>query len=104
MQALYEVVAEAQNDLLEIWQRIAEDSVDLANRIEREFEDLFACLGRMPEQGHTRTEVTRRRVLFFSMYSFVVVYQPDVRPIMILAVLRGSRNLKRILRERLRTQ
>ena len=26
----YQVSAEAQNDLFEIWQRIAEDSVDLA--------------------------------------------------------------------------
>jgi hypothetical protein len=36
MASLYDVSAEAQNDLFEIWQRIAEDSVDLANRIEGE--------------------------------------------------------------------
>ncbi len=35
--ALYQVSAEAQNDLFEIWCRIATDSVDLANRIEGEF-------------------------------------------------------------------
>jgi hypothetical protein len=28
------------------------------------------------------------------------VYRPDVKPIRIMAVLRGSRNIKRILRER----
>ena len=33
----YRVSAEAQNELFEIWKRIAQDSVDLANRIESEF-------------------------------------------------------------------
>ena len=35
---LYNVSAEAQNDLFEIWFHIAQDSVDLANRIDREFQ------------------------------------------------------------------
>jgi hypothetical protein len=43
MASLYDVSAEAQNDLFEIWRRIAADSVDLANRIESEFRELFGC-------------------------------------------------------------
>jgi plasmid stabilization system protein ParE len=62
IEPLYDISAEAQNDLFEIWQRIAEDSVELANRIEDEFHDLFASLGRMP--GHSRRELTSRPVLF----------------------------------------
>jgi antitoxin ParD1/3/4/toxin ParE1/3/4 len=97
----YEASPEAANDLFEIWARIAEDSVDLANRIEGEFYGLFDSLGRMPGQGHVRKDLTSRPVLFFPMYSFLVVYQPDVRPVRIVAVLRGKRNLARILTERL---
>ena len=100
MPSLYDVSAEAQNDLFEIWRRIAEDSVDLANRIDSEFHDLFASLGRMPGQGHARKDLSTRPVLFFPMYSFLVAYQPDMRPIRIMAVLRGKRNVKRILKER----
>jgi len=37
--------------LLAIWQTIAADSVELANRIEDEFYALFASLARMPGQG-----------------------------------------------------
>ncbi len=73
----------------------------LANRIESEFSELFASLGRMPGQGHTRKDLTKRPVLFFPLYSILIVYQPDVKPIRIMAVLRGSRNVKRILKERL---
>jgi len=74
--------------------------VNLANRIEVEFYELFASLGRMPRQGHARIDLTKRPVLFFPLYSFLIVYRPDVKPIRIMAVLRGSRNVKRILRER----
>ena len=48
METLYDVSNEAQNDLFEIWRRIASDSVDLANRIEGEIHELFASLGRRP--------------------------------------------------------
>jgi antitoxin ParD1/3/4/toxin ParE1/3/4 len=101
MASSYSVSAEAQGDLFEIWRRIASDSPDLADRIDREFHEVFASLGRMPLQGHTRTDLTRRPVLFFPLYSFVIVYQPGVQPIRIMAVLRGRRNVKRILKERL---
>jgi plasmid stabilization system protein ParE len=67
MPSLYDVSAEAQNDLFEIWRHIAEDSVDLANRINSEFHDLFAALGRMPGQGHARKDLTTRPVLFFPL-------------------------------------
>jgi len=97
---LYEVSAEAQDDLLGIWSHIAEDSVELANRIDSEFHALFASLGRMPSQGHIRKDLTRRPVLFFPLYSYLVIYQPDVKPTRIMAVLRGKRDVKRILRER----
>ncbi|MGA2186491.1 MAG: type II toxin-antitoxin system RelE/ParE family toxin [Bryobacteraceae bacterium] len=96
----YQVSAEAQNDLFEIWRRIAEDSIELADRIEGEFHELFSSIGRMPGHGHRRKDLTARSVLFFPMYSFLVVYQPDARPVRIMAILRGRRNVKRILRER----
>ena len=96
----YEVSFEAQDDLFEIWQRIAYDSVDLANRIEGEFHILFESLARMPGQGHVRKDLTGRPVRFFPLYSFLVVYQ-SVEPLRIVAVLRGKRNVGRILRERL---
>ena len=101
MASLYDVSAEAQDDLFEIWRRIAGDSVELADRIDREFHELFASRGRMPGLGHTRRDITMQPVLFFPLYSFLVVYQPAVKPIRIMAVFRGRRDAKRILRERL---
>jgi len=39
IESLYDVSAQAQDDLFEIWRRIARDSVELANRIENEFRE-----------------------------------------------------------------
>ncbi|MEP6714917.1 MAG: type II toxin-antitoxin system RelE/ParE family toxin [Terriglobia bacterium] len=99
-ESLYRVSTEAQNDLFEVWRRIAGDSVRLADRIDTEFRELFASLGRAPGQGHSRDDLTSRPVLFFPLYSFLVVYQPGARHIRIMAVLRGRRNIRRILKER----
>lgn len=101
MTPLYEISAEAQNDIFEIWRHIAEDSLELANRIESEFHSLFAALARMPGQGHSRKDLTQRPVLFFPLYSFFVVYQAEVQPVRIMAVLRGKRDVKRVLKGRL---
>jgi plasmid stabilization system protein ParE len=101
MAPLYDVSLEAQNDLFEIWRWIARDSVELADRIDNEFRELFVSLGRVPGQGHVRRDLTARPVLFCPLYSFLVIYQADVKPIRIMAVLRGRRDVKRILKERL---
>jgi len=100
LKTLYEVSAEAQLDLIQIWLRIAQDSIELADRVEGEFYSLFESLAHMPRQGHSRRDLTKRPVLFFPLHSFLVVYQPEVSPIRIMAVLRGRRNVKSILKER----
>ncbi len=100
MQPEYKLSSEAELDLHEIWRTIASDNLRLANRIEDELFELFSKLGGMPDIGHKRNDLTLRPVLFFPLYSFLVVYRPDTKPIRIIAVLRGRRDLKKILRQR----
>jgi plasmid stabilization system protein ParE len=96
----YLVSPEAHGDLFEIWRWIAKDSVELANRVDAELHEVFEALARMPGQGHRREDLTKRPVLFFPLYSYLIVYQSDVAPIRIMAVLRGARDAKRILKKR----
>ncbi len=53
----------------------------------------------MPNLGHTRKDLTSRPVLFFPLYSDLIVYQADTEPVRILAVLR-ARNISRVLKQR----
>ena len=50
--------------------------------------------------GHPRKDLTDTPVLFFPLYSYLIVYQPQVDPIRIMAVLRGTRNVRRVLKHR----
>jgi len=55
----------------------------------------------MPGLGHKRQDITSKGVLFWPVWSFEIIYRPETRPIEIVAILRGKRNLKKILRDRL---
>jgi toxin ParE1/3/4 len=61
---------------------------------------MFHALARMPGQGHRRNDLTRESVLFFPLYSYLIVYQADADPIHVVAVIHGGRNVKRILKKR----
>lgn len=73
---------------------------NLPTRFDGEFYSLFESLAQMPRQGHSRKDLTDRSVLLFPLYSFLIVYQPETNPIRIIAVLRGKRDVKRVLKER----
>jgi plasmid stabilization system protein ParE len=55
----FRVSPEANRDLGAIWDFIARDSVDAAGRVETEFYEMFASLGRMPELGYRRTDLSK---------------------------------------------
>lgn len=61
----YRLSADVEFDLAEIWEFIARDSVDAADRwIARLFE-AFELLGRSPGAGHTRQDLTAALVRFW---------------------------------------
>ena len=50
--------------------------------------------------GHRREDLTRRDVRFWPIYSYLVIYQPSSRPLLVIAVLHGNRDVKRLLQDR----
>jgi len=74
--------------------------LETANRIENEILEAFADLAATPGKGHRRSDLTKRNVLFYTLYQYMVVYRVG-RSLGIVAVLHGKRDLKRILRKRL---
>jgi antitoxin ParD1/3/4 len=51
----------------------------------------------MPGQGHTRKDLTDLPVLFWPVGSYLIVYDPEKRPLEILRVLHGARDVETIL-------
>lgn len=50
----YSVSPQAIDDLFEIWQYIAQDSEEAADRVQGEFYEVFSSLAQTPGQGHRK--------------------------------------------------
>ena len=90
-------------DLDDIWEYIAADNVDAADRVREEIYQAIQSLIPFPYVGHTRTDLTARPLRFQTVREYVIVYAPDEKPLVVIAILHGRRNprvIAGILRER----
>lgn len=94
----YIVSPHAELDLLEIVDYLLDEaSVEIAERIQQEFEDTFQRLADHPGIGHRRSDLTTKNVRFHPLYSYLILYHAEAKPLRIVRVLHGSRDLKSLL-------
>jgi plasmid stabilization system protein ParE len=84
---------EARSDLKEILLDIAEDSPDAAERLRSEFYEGLQSLSRSPGIGHYHDELLSRKYRFWNFYSYVVAYFWEAKPIQVVSVVHGARDL-----------
>jgi plasmid stabilization system protein ParE len=82
--AAYALGRDADLDLDDVWEYIAQDSIDAADRWIDKLFAAFEALARMPGIGHRRDDLTE---------------QPS--PIQIVSVTQGSRDIPSFLRRRM---
>ncbi len=93
----YVLGEDAQRDLEQIWDYIAEDSAEAADRwIARLFEE-FESLGQAPGMGHKREDLTNLPVLFWPVGAYLVIYRARSAEIEIVAVTQGARDIPAFL-------
>jgi len=51
----------------------------------------------MPGLGHSRIDLTNDPVKFWRVFSYFVIYDPAPRPIHIIRILHGRRDLEALL-------
>ena len=98
----FKLTDDAIFDIDAIWLYLLnKEGVETADRIVTELFKGFDKLAAIPNSGHRRADLTNRQVLFYKIFSYLVIYQPGTKPLQILGVLHGKRNVSRILKERL---
>jgi plasmid stabilization system protein ParE len=97
----YVLSADAELDLDEIWEYIAADNIDAADQWIGKLFDAFEALARTPGMGHGREDLTGYPLLFWPVGAYLVVYRAESRPIEIVAVTQGSRDIPAFLTRRL---
>ena len=96
----YVLGTEVEFDLNEIWEHIALDSVDLADKWIGKFFDAFELIGQSPRIGHRRDDLTAFGVLFWPVGSFLVIYRRGKEAVEIVAVVHGARDIPSFLANR----
>jgi len=94
---------DALTDLNEIWEYIAPDNLDAADHVLEEIYEAIRALVPFPQVGHRRSDLTSRPLRFHPIRDFLVVYAPDEKPLVVLAILHGRRSprvIAALLRER----
>ena len=94
---------DALKDLEEIWEYIAADSPDAADRVREEIYDGIKSLVPFPYVGHSRLDLATRPLRFQTVREYVIAYAPDEKPLTVVAVLHGRRN-PRVVAAILRTR
>ncbi len=91
---------DADFDLDDIWEYIAADNVNAADRWIDKLFAAFESLAQTPGMGHKRDDLTSYPVSFWPVGAYLIIYRADRRPIEIVAVTQGSRDIPAFLRRR----
>jgi plasmid stabilization system protein ParE len=87
----------AARDLNEIWDYVASDSVAAADRVLIALEKALRELAKSPGKGHQREDLADGRHRFFLVYSYLIVYRPEAKPMQVIRVLHASRDVQALL-------
>ena len=87
----------ARQDLRDIQEFIARESIPGARRVMRELRNACARLADDPYLGHSREDLTEQPVLFWPVRAYFIIYRPETSPLEIVCVLHGARDISNLL-------
>lgn len=83
---------EAFTDLADIWEFIAEDNIDAADRVVADIFDAVRALVTFRRRGYRRPDLTGRPLRFLRVRAYLIAYAPEESPLWVIAVLHGRRS------------
>jgi antitoxin ParD1/3/4/toxin ParE1/3/4 len=102
MKRRYVLAPEAAFDLVQIWRYLKKEAgIEVADRVESAIRDKIIFLAKFPGGGHSRKDLTDEPVKFFTVYSYLIVYRPGVKPLQVIAILHGQRDVGQLIENRL---
>lgn len=82
----------AAQDIEDIWEYIAADNPLAAQRVRGEILDAIRNLVEFPHIGHKRPDLTAGPLRFQVVRKYLIAYAPEKKPLLVIAVLHGSRS------------
>jgi plasmid stabilization system protein ParE len=95
----YLLSPEAKEDLRDIrGYLVSQGGKRLARYVLQDITAALRLLAEHPEAGHFRRDLTPLPVKFWSVFSYLIVYDHTARPVAIVRVFHGRRDVRAILR------
>lgn len=94
----YLLTAAADADLEEIWRYVSDkDGASRADALEDELHAAMRRLGGSRKMGHLRHDLADEDLRVWTVHKFLIVYRPETRPVQVVRVLHGARDVGAIL-------
>lgn len=87
----------AEQDIGDIWDYIAVDSIGCSRPRADCFGEGNTPLAKTPGIGHLREDLADRRHRFLLVYSYLIVYRFETKPLQIIRVINAARDVQSIL-------
>jgi plasmid stabilization system protein ParE len=97
----YVLSVAAELDLDAIWDYIAQDNMDAADRWISKLFDAFESLAVAPGMGHKREDLTAFPILFWPVGAYLILYLVRDERVEIVAVTQGARDIPTFLSQRI---
>ncbi len=96
----HRVAPEAETELDDVWYYIAKasGSMEIADRVIDSLTDQFFFLARYPHIGRRRDEDLRPGLRSFLAGEYVIIYRIEDEDVLILHVIRASRDVEALFR------
>ncbi len=93
----YVLTPSAKRDINDIWDYISSDNIGAADRVRDALESAIVKLAKNPGVGHWREELADKRHRFLLVYSYLIVYRHETKPLQIVRVLHAARDVQSML-------
>lgn len=90
----------AQEDIQNIKDYIARGNIGAARRVVGELRRAIRGLAEMPGKGHVREDLTEEEVLFWPVYSYLIVYRSRSDVLEVLHIVSGWQDVEALLKRR----
>jgi toxin ParE1/3/4 len=96
----HRLAPDAEAELDDIWFYVAKESqnIEIADRVIDSITDRFFVLATYPHLGRRRDEDLRPGLRSFPVGEYVIVYRIEAEDVLILHVIRGSRDIEALFR------
>jgi len=96
----YRFTPQAARDLCDVWSFIAQDNPDAADRVEAAVYRACDLLAESRLAGQVRKDLTPLPLRFWVVHpypNYLIVYDPESKPLHVIRILHGARNVPSVL-------